>query len=77
MRQFNFNNIALRKKLLIIYIVSVFIPITLTHIVFYNVTSQNVRTQKVHDLSLSVEQMSNDFRKAIDDAVGIDRKSVV
>lgn len=71
MRQFNFNNIALRKKLLIIYIVSVFIPITLTHIVFYNVTSQNVRTQKVHDLSLSVEQMSNDFRKAIDDAVGI------
>ena len=71
MRPFTFNNIGLRKKLLIIYFVSVFIPITLTHIVFYNVTSQNVKTQKIHDLSLSVEQMSNELQKAIDDVVGI------
>ncbi|MRH42794.1 HAMP domain-containing protein [Aquibacillus halophilus] len=71
MNRFHFNNIGLRNKLLIIYIVSVFLPITLTHIAFYNVTSENVRTQKMHDLSLSVEQMANEFRKAMDEAVAV------
>ncbi|KKI91709.1 histidine kinase [Bacillus sp. SA1-12] len=74
MNRFNFNNIGLRNKLLIIYIVSVFIPITLTHIAFYQITSNNVRTQKVNDISLSVKQISNDFRTAIDDAVEISSK---
>ncbi|MGM7719881.1 cache domain-containing sensor histidine kinase [Metabacillus sp. Hm71] len=74
MNRFNFNNIGLRNKLLIIYIVSVFIPITLTHIAFYQITSNNVRTQKMNDISLSVKQISNDFRTAIDDAVEISSK---
>ncbi|WP_299090257.1 sensor histidine kinase [uncultured Metabacillus sp.] len=74
MNRFNFNNIGLRNKLLIIYIVSVFIPITLTHIAFYQITSNNVRTQKMNDISLSVKQISNDFRTAIDDAVDISSK---
>lgn len=71
MKVFNFNNIGLRQKLLIIYIFAVFIPITLTHIVFYQVTSNNVRTQKMNDISLTVKKMSNDFLIAIEDAVGI------
>ncbi|MGD7045632.1 sensor histidine kinase [Jeotgalibacillus proteolyticus] len=71
MKLFTFNNIGLRHKLLIIYIFSVFIPITLTHILFYQVTSTNVKTQKENDLALSVERMSDNFLVAIDDAVGI------
>lgn len=71
MRISKFNNTSLRNKLLIIYICSVFIPITLTHIVFYHVTTNNVRTQKMNDISLSVKQISNNFQTAIDDAVGI------
>lgn len=71
MKRIYFNNIGLRNKLLIIYIVSVFIPITLTHIIFYNVTTENVRTQKINDLSFSVEQMATEFRKGVDDAVGV------
>lgn len=67
----SFNNIGLRNKLLIIYICAVFIPITLTHIAFYNVTTNNVKTQKMSDLSLSVEKISDDFSMAINDAVGI------
>ena len=74
MNLFNFNNIGLRNKLLIIYIVSVFIPITLTHIAFYEITSNNVRAQKMNDISLSLKQISNDFRTAIDDAVEISSK---
>ena len=71
MRISKFNNTSLRNKLLIIYICSVFIPITLTHIVFYHVTTNNVRTQKMNDISLAVKQISNNFQTAIDDAVGI------
>jgi len=71
MSRYSFNNIGIRNKLLIIYICAVFIPITVTHVAFYQITSNNVRTQKIKDISLSVQQMSNDFRGAIDDAVEI------
>lgn len=71
MRIYKFNNLSLRNKLLIIYIFTVFIPITLTHIVFYHVTTNNVRNQKMNDLSLTVKEIANDFQTAIEDAVGI------
>jgi len=71
MRIYKFNNLNLRNKLLIIYICTVFIPITLTHIAYYHVTTTNVRTQKMNDMSLSVKQIANDFQTSIDDAVGI------
>ena len=71
MRIYKFNNLNLRNKLLIIYICTVFIPITLTHIAYYHVTTNNVRTQKMNDMSLSVKQIANDFQTSIDDAVGI------
>ncbi|MDQ0231180.1 sensor histidine kinase [Metabacillus malikii] len=74
MKKYKFNNLSIRNKLLIIYICSVFIPITLTHSVFYQVTYNNVRTQKMNDFSLSIKQISNDFQVAIDDAVGISSK---
>lgn len=71
MGRFHFNNIRLRNKLLIIYIVSVFIPIILTNVIFYYVTTENVKSQKMHDLSLSLEQMSNEFSQGVDDAIGV------
>src|SRR5690625_181417 len=71
MKQFHINNIRLRNKLLIVYFLSVFLPILLTNVVFYNITTNNVRTQKMHDLSLALEQIANEFRMNVDDAVGV------
>lgn len=71
MNRSHFNNVSLRNKLLLVYFVSVFIPIVLTNIIFYYVTTENVKTQKKRDLSLAVEQMANEFSKGIDSAVGV------
>ncbi|MDQ0229957.1 cache domain-containing sensor histidine kinase [Metabacillus malikii] len=71
MKRFHINNVKLKNKLLIVYILAVFIPVLLTNIIFYQVTTSNVRTQKINDLSLAIEQMANDFRQGIDDAVGV------
>ncbi|MEH7416883.1 sensor histidine kinase [Neobacillus drentensis] len=69
--KFSFHNVRLSKKLLIMYICSVFIPIVLTNIIFYAVTINNVKQQQMHDSQLALNQISNDFGKIIDDAVGI------
>lgn len=57
--------------MLIIYFFSVFTPILLTNVIFYNVTTENVKQQRTEDISLAVEQIQNDFLIEIDDAVGI------
>lgn len=69
--KFSFHNLRLSKKLLIMYIFSVLIPIVLTNIIFYTVTINNVKQQQMHDSQLALNQISNDFGKIIDDAVGI------
>lgn len=71
MKRFHINNIKLRDKLLIVYFISVFIPIILTNVIFYNVTTKNIRAQKIHDLSLSLEQIASEFSMTVDDAVGV------
>lgn len=71
MKHIHFNNVSIRNKLLLVYFVSVFIPIVVTNVIFYYVTTENVKTQRVHDLSLTVKQMSNEFQKGVDDAMGI------
>ena len=65
------NHIRLRGKMMIVYALSVFIPIVLTNVVFYQVTTHNVRQQKMHDMSNAMEQIRNDFLAQIDVAVGI------
>ncbi|QAY67587.1 cache domain-containing sensor histidine kinase [Paenibacillus protaetiae] len=68
---FSFNNIRLRGKMLIVYTLSVFIPIVVTNIVFYQVTTHHVKQQKTNDMSKAMEQIRNDFLAQIDVAVGI------
>ncbi len=67
----NLNNVRLRGKMLILYFLSVFVPIVLTNLIFYQVTTHNVKKQKIKDISLVMEQTSNDFLAKIDVAVGI------
>jgi len=65
------DNIRLRNKMLIVYLLSVFTPIFLTNLIFYNVTTDNVKDQRMKDISRAVEQIRGEFRSEIEDAVGI------
>ncbi|GAE91983.1 two-component sensor histidine kinase [Gracilibacillus boraciitolerans JCM 21714] len=71
MDKFHLNNIKIKNKLLLIYMFSVFLPIVLTNVIFYYVTSENVRNQKIHDNELALRQVTNSFKQGVEDAVGI------
>jgi two-component system, sensor histidine kinase YesM len=70
-RRIHLNHIKLRDKLLLMYIFSVFIPIVLTNVVFYNVTTTNIRNQKTRDATLAMDSIRGDIQSVIDQAVGI------
>lgn len=67
----NLNYMKLRDKLLLMYLLSVFIPIVVTNIVFYQVTTANVRSQKTSDAAAALDNLKNDLRVMIDQAVGL------
>lgn len=70
-RAFSLNNVRLRNKMLIVYFLSVFVPVVLTNVIFYNITTNNVKKQKMRDISLAIEQIRNDFMTQVNVAVGI------
>ncbi|KUP23777.1 histidine kinase [Paenibacillus sp. DMB5] len=57
--------------MLLIYFLCVFIPIVLTNLLFYNAITENVRNQRIRDIDRTIEQISNDFREQVDNAVGL------
>jgi two-component system sensor histidine kinase YesM len=65
------NNVRLRNKMLILYFLSVFIPIIATNVIFYQVTTENVKDQKMKDISLALQQVKSEFRDEVNDAVGL------
>ncbi|HUC93710.1 MAG TPA: sensor histidine kinase [Paenibacillus sp.] len=71
MRKPSLNNVKLRDKMLLIYFLCVLLPIVLTNVIFYNVTTINVKNQKMKDFSLAVEKARNELRDQIDTALGI------
>lgn len=68
---FSLNNVRLRNKMLIVYFLSVLIPVVLTNAIFYNITTNNVKKQKMRDISLAIEEIRNDFMTQVNVAVGI------
>lgn len=58
-RKLGLNHIRLRNKMLIVYIFCVFLPMLATNIVFYKVTSDNVKGQNTADTSRALEQVKN------------------
>lgn len=71
MGRFHWNHLKLRDKLLLMYVFCVFIPIVLTNIVFYNVTTNNIKNQKSHDADIALEKLQGELRAVIDEAAGI------
>lgn len=68
---FNWNHIRLRDKMLILYFSCVFLPIVLTNVIFYNVTTGNVQKQRTQDITRAVEQMKNEFLNEVQDAISV------
>ncbi|PAF33371.1 sensor histidine kinase [Paenibacillus sp. 7516] len=71
MKRWNLNYMKLRDKLLLMYVLSVFIPIVVTNVVFYNVTTNNIRSQKTRDAGMTLNNLKNDLRATIDQGVGL------
>lgn len=71
MKRWNLNYMKLRDKLLLMYVLSVFIPIVVTNVVFYNVTTNNIRSQKTRDAGMTLNNLKNDLRVTIDQGVGL------
>ncbi|MFC9709003.1 sensor histidine kinase [Paenibacillus sp. NPDC056933] len=71
MRKWNLNYMKLRDKLLLMYVLSVFIPIVVTNVVFYNVTAANIRSQKTRDAGMALNNLKNELRVNIDQGVGL------
>ncbi|GAE06590.1 two-component sensor histidine kinase [Paenibacillus sp. JCM 10914] len=65
------NNVRLRDKMLLLYFLAVFLPILITNLIFYNVTSNNVKDQRISDITVALEQMKNEFRREVEDALEI------
>jgi two-component system sensor histidine kinase YesM len=61
----------LRDKLLLMYVLSVFIPIVVTNVVFYQVTTANIRSQKTRDAGVALQNLKNELRVTIDQGVGL------
>jgi len=69
--KFIFNNMKLRNKFLVLYIFAVFLPIILTNIIFYTITTNRVKEQKMSDISLVMRQMKADFLGNVDAAIRV------
>jgi len=65
------DNIRLRNKMLIVYIFCVLLPIVLTNVVFYQVTTANVRAQRMQDIARALEQVRNDFLGELEVAIRV------
>lgn len=71
MNKIHLNNMKLRDKLLLMYILSVFLPIVMTNVVFYRVTTTNIKDQKIHDAGLALETIKGSLKTVIDQAAGV------
>ncbi|TYP74659.1 sensor histidine kinase [Paenibacillus methanolicus] len=67
----NLNNVRLRNKMLLMYVLSVFIPVVATNVVFYAITTGNIRHQKMNDISVAVKQIRDELQDSINAAAGI------
>ncbi|MCI3922910.1 sensor histidine kinase [Paenibacillus sp. TRM 82003] len=71
MINFRLHHLKLRSKLIFIYFICVFIPIVLTNVMFYQVTTLNIKKQKTADAEQAITLLQSELRALIDDAAGI------
>lgn len=67
----SFNDLKIRNKLLIVYMITVLLPIIISNIVFYQTTSDNFIKQKRRDIDLMTEETKDNVKQLIDQALGL------
>lgn len=67
----SFNDLKIRNKLLIVYMITVLLPIIISNIVFYQTTSDNFIKQKRRDVDLMTEETKDNVKALIDQALGL------
>lgn len=65
------NHIRMRNKMLLMYFLCVFAPMIVTNAIFFDIITDNVRNQRLNDMDRAIEQIKNEFRSQLDDAVGL------
>lgn len=70
-RALSLKDVRLRNKMLLVYIVSVFVPVVLTNVIFYDITTTNVKKQKMRDVSLTLEQLRNELAAQFNFLTGV------
>ncbi|WP_298844942.1 sensor histidine kinase [Clostridium sp.] len=61
------NNISVRDKLMLIYLLCVFIPVVLTNIIFINITSNNIKKQQIVQIKASLDRTKDQLYKNLND----------
>lgn len=67
----SFNDLKIRNKLLIVYMITVLLPIIISNIVFYQTTSYNFIAQKRDDVELMTLETKENVKQLIDQALGL------
>lgn len=67
----SFNDLKIRNKLLIVYMITVLLPIIISNVVFYQTTSDNFIQQKRRDADLMTEETKENVKQLIDQALGL------
>ncbi len=62
-------DIKLSNKLLILYVMLLFIPIVCTNALFYKKISDNVRNENINRISMSMEKTKNEFTRLINSGI--------
>lgn len=70
-RVLSLKDVRLRNKMLLVYILSVFVPVVLTNVIFYDITTTNVKKQKMRDVSLTLEQLRNELSAQFNFMAGV------
>lgn len=65
------DDVRLRNKFLMMYMLCVFIPIILTNVIFYNLMSSNVQEQRKDDINVSLTQVRLEMIRLIEAAVSV------
>ncbi|AWB46209.1 sensor histidine kinase [Paenibacillus sp. CAA11] len=65
------NDVRLRDKMLLLYFLAVFVPILVTNLIFYHVTTTSVKDKRMEDITRAMEQVKNEFLREVEDAVEI------
>ncbi|MFC6332962.1 histidine kinase [Paenibacillus septentrionalis] len=68
---FHLDDIRLRNKFFIMYVLCVFVPIICTNIIFYNLMSNNVQEQRMEDIQISLAQVHLELERMIEAAVSV------